>query len=190
MSRDHNVPLLKEMDQIEPRHPQSTLTNELTHELNEARHKPLVPSQRALVVHYWSPTGQHSMYSVTANMSKSVKDVISSALEHFAIADDAGLYQLKFANKKGEAKVDLPPLDPGHAIVDTGFVRFCLRKRGQPAAELSEITDQTAIPEIDTTEATLPGMEQKQQEPDRVSRKSNTKRSWLCMCCSCFEASD
>lgn len=106
MSRDHNEPLLREMEPI--RAPQSTLTKELSHEMNEARHKPHTPSQRVIVVHYWSTNGQHLMHQFTATQHKTVREVIALCLEHFSVSDDLGAYQLKFANKEGEAKLDLP----------------------------------------------------------------------------------
>lgn len=107
MSRGYDEPLLREMHQIEAPQ-QSTLSKALSKEMNDSRQMPLVPSQRVLVVHYWSPTGQHSCHQLTATQQRTVRDVMQICLDHFAIPDDIGLFQLKLANKNGEAKDDLP----------------------------------------------------------------------------------
>jgi hypothetical protein len=106
MSRDHNEPLLREMELLEAQ--QSTLTKELSQELNESRQKPVSRAQRVLVVHNWSVSGQHSLHQITASAQVLVRDVITLCLEHFGITEDISLYQLKFASKTGQAKLDLP----------------------------------------------------------------------------------
>lgn len=73
-----------------------------------------IPSKRAVVVHYWNQETEanHFYHQFNLGRGATVRDLIAMSLEYFETvvktSEDTELYELRFANKSGQPKEDLP----------------------------------------------------------------------------------
>lgn len=97
------------------------LHSQLTLEIASQEAKPVssnltynVPPSRAVVVHYWSIDEEPNHFYQQFNISRTttVKEFIAMSLQYFETVaktlEDTDLYELRFANKSGQPKEDLP----------------------------------------------------------------------------------
>ena len=82
---------------------------------------------------------------------------------------------LRFANKKGKPKSDMPCLDVGQSVLDTGFVRFalCLKKIDESSKDKLEYINN--ISEVEEIEPPKPKVE----EPVKVAEPKR-RSIWCC----------
>lgn len=139
-------------------------------------------------VHYWVQynKGQHLMHSLEVYQNHKVIDVINLAVKYFSeilmtentqIDRHIANYVLRFANKQGMPKSDMPYLDSGQSVIETCYVRFalCHRMVDEKAKEklraISNLDDVTKF-------ETLP------QSLFEAENKEIKKRNFLCCCFS------
>jgi len=97
----------------------------------------LSPKKSNVVVHFWTNynSGEHFFTDIEVFQDHRVLDVITKAVEHFStqtkIPGNPNLYLMRFANKKGEPKSDMPVLDIGQKVIETNFNRFALCEKAQ-----------------------------------------------------------
>mmetsp|Transcript_31476 Transcript_31476/g.31168 ORF Transcript_31476/g.31168 Transcript_31476/m.31168 type:complete len:127 (+) Transcript_31476:245-625(+) len=126
------------------------------------------------------------MQEIEVFQNDRVFDVITRASEYFSAKynapRDPSAYLLRFADKKGKPKTDMPVLDSGQSVIETNFVRFALcekrfdeksRDKMQPVVNLD---DETSFTAPETPSAKQPAVEEK-----RTIKKK--------FCC-CFTSSD
>ena len=100
------------------------------------------------------------------------------AISHFStvveMRQNIDQYLLRFANKKGEPKVDMPKLDGGRCVVDTNVVRFTLCDKEVDGKMQEEIV---VIEDLSTAlKKELLGP----QEFEKADTKEKKRRSILC----------
>lgn len=97
-------------------------------------------------MHYWSQfnDGDHHMVDIDAYQNDKIIDLVTKSVEHFSvkngIKNDPMIYLLRFADKKGKPKTDMPLLDIGQSAIDANFQRFalCEKKQDEKAKEVME----------------------------------------------------
>lgn len=146
----------------------------------------LQPSKKLISVNYWSQynKGDHFINQFEIFNNQKVLDLINISIQFFSqrLAETnqhfdpnpAG-YVLRFASKHGKPKSDMPCLDVGQSVLDTGFVRFalCFKKTDESSKEkLEYINNISEVEEIEPTS-------QKVEEPVKLVQK-NKRSFWCC----------
>jgi hypothetical protein len=146
----------------------------------------LSPSKKLISVNYWSEynKGEHHINQFEIFNNQKVLDLINISIQYFSqklsennqrFNQNPADYVLRFANKKGKPKSDMPCLDVGQSVLNTGFVRFalCLKKIDESSKEKLEYINN--ISEVEEIEPPKPKVE----EPVKVAETK--KRSiWCC----------
>lgn len=146
----------------------------------------LQPSKKLISVNYWPQynKGEHYLNQFEIFHNQKVLDLINLSIQYFSqrLAENnqhfdinpAG-YVLRFANKQGKPKSDMPCLDVGQSVLDTGFVRFalCFKKIDENSKDkLEYINNIFEVEEIETPP---------QKVEESVKLVENKKRSiWCC----------
>lgn len=139
-------------------------------------------------VHYWAQynKGQHLMHSLEVYQNQKVIDVIEIAVKYFSevlmqeqtqMDSQIGNYLLRFANKQGLPKSDMPYLDAGQSVMETCYFRFALCHRmvdEKAKVKLRAISNLEDVSKFET----LP------QSMFEAEKKETKKRNFLCCCFS------
>ena len=79
------------------------------------------------------------MFELDVSQKDRVHDVIVTALAHFSrtqsLPTSPDQYLLRFANKRGRPKTDMPKLDMSRIVIDTNFTKFALCDKGLDEAQ-------------------------------------------------------
>ena len=138
-------------------------------------------------VHYWAQynKGQHLMHNLEVYQNQKVIDVIEIAVKYFSevlmqeqtqMDSQIGNYLLRFANKQGQPKSDMPYLDAGQSVIETCYFRFALCHRmvdEKAKVKLRAISNLEDVSKFETLPQSMFEAEEKK-----------TKRNFLCCCFS------